>query len=150
MNPYQSPKTTLVASSPRPSPIWWGYWAISVLLAVFAFAMLLHTNDNFSGYKLLAFATGSVDLIALVGLSFYIRSKPIFSNVLWRMILGILVVKFVAPTIGLIENAIAFSGPEQRVALFACMGWLWGLPLIYAIWRYAFSHQLWRTHDVAA
>lgn len=112
--------------------------------------MLFRANDNFSGYKLLALATGSVDLIALVGLVFYIRSKPIFSNLLWRVILVILVVKFVWPTIGLIENVIAFSGPEQRVALFACMGSLWGVPLIYAIWRYSFSHQIWRAADVAS
>lgn len=114
------------------------------MVTVLGLFVLLAAGSELFGYKQLALVSGAVDLIALVGLFFFIRSEPVLSKWFWRAILTVSIIKFIGPTIGLFRGALAFSGPEQRVALVAAIASLWGIPLIYGLWRYCFGPNLWR------
>lgn len=94
MSPYESPKAELAQSLSRPNPIWWGYWALTSLALVFGSAMLLLSKDYLSDHKPIAFVSGAIDLVALTGLFFYIRSMPILSKWFWRFVLALAVLKF--------------------------------------------------------
>lgn len=131
----------------RPSRLWWGYFALLVVLfgvGLFTFAAA-GVFDSFTPLLLTAITSG-FDLICIVGLYGYIRSIPLLAAAFWRVMLLLLLAKFLVTTGVFISNLFPWDNThEQHVALAGLLSPLLAAPLMWALWRYAFrSACLWR------
>lgn len=128
----------------RPSRIWWLYFAYLAIMWVLGVAMLLQHGSPFPR---LAVATSLVDTVALVGLFLFIRSIPALAAGFWRFIFLLLIIKAALSAATVLRGLFSYPWqnlPEQRVALVILLTIVLGLPLIYAVGRYAFgSPHVW-------
>lgn len=131
----------------RPSSLWWGYFALLFVLGgvgLFTFAAA-GVFDSFTPLLLTAITSG-FDLVCIVGLYGYIRSIPLLAVAFWRVMLMLLLARFLLTTSLFISDLFPWeSTHEQYVALTGLLSPLLAIPLLWAIWRYAFrSAFLWR------
>lgn len=131
----------------RPSSLWWGYFALLFVLGgvgLFTFAAA-GVYDSFTPLLLTAI-TSVFDLVCIVGLYGYIRSIPLLAAAFWRIILMLLLARFLLTTSLFISNLFPWERThEQYVALAGLLSPLLALPLLWALWRYAFrSAFVWR------
>jgi hypothetical protein len=131
----------------RPSSLWWGYFALLIALfgfGLFAFAAI-GLVDSFTS-SLLTLTTSAFDLVCIVGLYGYIRSVPVLAVTFWRVMLTLLLGKVLLSASLFIPNLFPWERThEQYVALAGLLSPLLALPLLWALWRYAFrSACVWR------
>jgi uncharacterized membrane protein YhaH (DUF805 family) len=144
----EAPSKTLIGQayelpSGRPTPVWWtslwwGYFALLIANAVLGLLTFMTTDPSVSlgpALLLAAKANLSLQILGIVGLYGYLRSVPLLVPIFWRIVLAI----FVAWTL---FGASRFT---PRALLEAALM----LPLIYALWQYAFgSTHEWRNVEL--
>jgi hypothetical protein len=150
MRPFREDRTMRQS---RRTLFWWLY--LAGLLAHFAVTTINYVVEGFFSTlwgMLVTWAFLSFDLLCMAGLYAYLRSLPVFTNGLWRVLVLLLAVRvtFVMPLF--VFQLHPWNGTtEQYVALFALVSLLYFIPLLWALWSYAFrSPQLWRAAPRAA
>jgi hypothetical protein len=131
----------------RPSSLWWGYFALLFVLGgvgLFTSATA-GVYDSFTPLLVTAITLG-FDLVNIVGLYGYIRSIPLLAAAFWRVMLILLLARFLLTTSLFISDLFPWERThEQYVALAGLLSPLLALPLLWALWRYAFrSAFVWR------
>lgn len=131
----------------RPSSLWWGYFALLIVmfgLGLFTFAAA-GVFDSFTPLLLTAI-TSAFDLVCIIGLYGYIRLVPLLVAAFWRIMLMLLLARFLLTTSLFIPVLFPWEGThEQRVALAGLLSPLLAVPLLWALWRYAFrSAYIWQ------
>lgn len=133
-------------ADPRASLLWWGYFALIVVLFVvtsvnFAVAGF---HDSFGG-MLTSAALLTHDALCIAGLYAFIRSVPLFAPAFWRIVLTLLLARIFLSASILAPSLIPWAGSREQYVAAAGLGMLiLGAPLLAALWRYAFrSPGLW-------
>jgi hypothetical protein len=134
------------------SALWWVYFACLVLL--FGISFMNYVRDGFFASfasMLISCWILSFDLICLAGLYAYIRSTALFVRRFWKVVVVVLVARVSLLTSLFIYNLFPWDRTtEHYVALFALLSLLFSLPLLFALWRYAFNApQVWTSHSSA-
>src|SRR5215204_749715 len=95
---------------------------------------------------MVSWAIISFDVICLAGLYAYIRSLAVFTTGFWCEVVLVLIAR-----ISLLAPLFLFNlfpwepTTEHLVALFSLLSILFSIPLLLALWRYAFkSPAVWR------
>lgn len=134
----------------RPNMLWWGYFALYIVLFCVTFLNFIAEGhfQSFGG-TLLSAALLVFDALCLAGLYAYIRSVALFAPPFWRIMLALLSVRILVG-----GGLLAFSlwpweaGPEQYVALAGLFSILLTVPMLIALWAYAFkSPYIWSNSD---
>ena len=147
---------TITADWRGPSRLWWLYFyclaGFAVLGAVPYFLVLLRVEQE--DKVLIGAAAWALNACDLVGLWCYIRSRRLGVAWLWRLFLALTVAQlaFVAYQF---EKAFMMVLPFESffpikgariVSLVGLCSVLFAVPLLIALWRYAFrSPELWRS-----
>ncbi len=128
-----------------------GLWCLYLagLIALFVVTFINYVVEGFfstlSG-MLLTWVFLSFDLLCIAGLYAYLRSLVLFAESIWRILVVLLGIRlsFSAPLF--LPQLRPWEGTtEQHVALFALISSLYCIPMIWALWTYAFrSPALWR------
>jgi len=106
---------------------------------VLGVATLLQRNSPFPW---IAYVTSLVDTIGLVGLFLFIRSVPLFAVGPWRFVFLLLVMKATFGIGSVLRDLLSY--PQDHMLLIILLAGISGLPVIYAVGRYAFgSPHLW-------
>jgi hypothetical protein len=130
----------------RPSILWWGYFALFVVLFVITSANSISAGFfNSFGVALISAVIVGSDALALVGLYAYIVSKALLSPLFWRVVFLVLVVRVLIAAVFLGSTLFPWErDPEQYVALAGLLSVLFSIPMLGALWVYAFrSPQIW-------
>jgi hypothetical protein len=130
----------------RFTTLWWLY--LAGLVALFGITLINYVVEGFFGTlggMLVTWAFLSFDLLCMAGLYAYVKSLPLFIKTFWRILVVLLAfrVSLVVPLFVL--QLFPWEGTsEQNVALFALGSLLYCIPLLWALWTYAFrSPQFW-------
>jgi hypothetical protein len=126
----------------------WSY--AGALAAMFAFACAAFISQGLfrsPGAALLSGAILLCDAAALAGFCAYIRSTPLFAPIIWRVIVVLLLLRLSTSSSLLASNLFPWDNTtEQHVALMGLLSTLFTIPLLIALWRYAFrSARVWRS-----
>ena len=130
----------------RPHIWWWFYFALYVVLFVGTFANYVSEGafQSFGGALLSAILL-SFDVICIAGLYAYIQSRALFRPAFWGIMLGLLFARILVAGGVLAFNLIPWEADrEQYVALAGMLSILLAIPMLAALWRYAFkSSHIW-------
>jgi hypothetical protein len=146
---------TITADWQRPSMLWWLYFyclaGFAVLGAVPYVLVLLRSEQEHK--MLIGAAAWVLNACDLVGLWCYIRSRPLGVAWLWRVFLALTVAQLAFAAYQF-EKAFMMVLPfesffpvrgERIVSLVGLCSVLFAVPLLIALWRYAFrSPELWQ------
>ena len=123
----------------RPSRIWWVYFVYCAAMWVLGVATLLQHNSSFPR---IAYVTSLVDTIGLVGLFLFIRNVPLLAAGFWRFAFLLLIMKATFGIGSVLHDLVSY--PQDHMLLIILLAGISGLPVIYAVGRYAFgSPHLW-------
>ncbi len=131
-----------------PSRLWWAYLAILLLfgaLGLIALVVQLGAGRFQADQVALAVGATVLNLLGLLGLWGHIRSRPFGDPLFWRLVL-VMIAAQLAFSAFQFGSALALPGgsPERSVAWLGLGSAAFGLPLLFALWRYAFrSPGLW-------
>jgi hypothetical protein len=132
----------------RPSALWWGYFALSIVLFGIGFVGFV-IEGFFASFSamLLSWAQSSADAVCIAGLFAYILSIPLFVPTFWKAMLALLFTRILVSAS--LFGTVLFpweSSPEQYVALVGLASMLLAVPMVVALWIYAFkSPHIWRS-----
>lgn len=130
----------------RPSALWWAYFALYVLLFGVTFVNYL-AEGHFGtfGAAMLSAALLSLDAVSIAGLYAYIRSQALFAPMIWRIVLILLLARLLFAGSLLASSLLPWdSTREQYVALAGLLSVMLVVPMLVALWRYAFrSPEVW-------
>lgn len=125
---------------------WWSYFALYIVLFAVTFANYVSEGafQSFGG-ALLSAALLSFDMICIAGLYAYIQSIAVFRPAFWGTVLGLLFARIVVAGGFLAFNLIPWEADhEQYVALVGLLSVLLAIPMLIALWTYAFkSPRIW-------
>ena len=119
------------------------------VIALFVVTFINYVVEGFFrtlSLMLLTWAFLSFDLLCIAGLYAYLRSLVLFAESIWQILVVLLGIRlsFSAPLF-LLQLHPWEGTTEQYVALFALLSSLYCIPMIWALWAYAFrSSTLWR------
>jgi hypothetical protein len=130
---------------PGPSPLWWPYLGFCLVL------LALGARSYFAaaGISLLTAALSAVDLACIVGLLGYLLSMRWGRAWLWKIVLFLFAAKMALAAVVFAVSMFPIDfgqpiDPEQVVALFGLVAVLLSIPMMLALWRYAFkSASIW-------
>jgi hypothetical protein len=130
----------------RPSVLWWGYFALSIVLFGIGFVGFV-IEGFFASFSamLLSWAQSSADAVCIAGLLAYILSIPLFVPVFWKAMLALMFARVLVSSSLFALNLFPWqSAPEQYVALAGLASVLLSVPMFVALWIYAFkSPHIW-------
>lgn len=130
----------------RPNMLWWGYLALYIVLFCITFLSFIAEGhfQSFGG-ALLSAALLVFDALCIAGLFAYIRSAALFTPPFWRIMLVLLSVKILIAGGFLAVNLVPWEAhPEQYVALAGLLSMVLAIPMLFALWAYAFkSPYIW-------
>jgi hypothetical protein len=141
-------KTRAGEEAARPSRLWWLYFGYLVLAGLAGAAPYLSSirESNLSGPSLgLPLLATVLNLWGMVGLWGYIRSRRLGWSGLWQICLGLTVIQMIyAGSLFLRFLPSSLAEPGAWVSLLGLAGLALGIPLLVALWRYAFvSPRIW-------
>jgi hypothetical protein len=135
-----------ITNSP-PSKLWWVYFALYLLLlgyGVFTLALGVRMG---AGFNIISISATIIDVSCLVGLFFYIQQRSLFSSSFWQFLFFVFTAKALIATALFLRTFFMFrwdGSVEAWVSVVGLLSLILALPMIYAIWRYAFrSKALW-------
>jgi len=134
---------------PRPSRLWWLYFGYLVLMGVAGIFLNLTKGEaawlGGPGVVIDVVAT-LLNVWGVVGLWAYIQSRRLGWSGLWQTCLGLTVIQWIfAASLFAQSLSSGTEGREANVAIWGLVGLLCGVPLLIALWRYAFlSPRIWR------
>src|SRR5262245_39565461 len=130
----------------RSTVLWWGYFALSIALFGLGFVSFVIEGRFASlGAMVLTWALSSADAICIAGLFAFILSTPLFAPMFWKGMLALLFGRILVSMSLFALNLFPWeAGPEQNVALAGLACPLLSLPMLVALWTYAFkSPHIW-------
>jgi hypothetical protein len=135
----------------RPSPLWWGY--LVLFMALFGVTLVNYVAEGLFesfGDALLSWALLSSDAICMVGLYAYIRQTALFAPAFWGVMLTGLVARMCLSASFFARSLTPWeAAPEQYEALVGVASLLLSIPMLAALWIYAFrSPHIWRGSGV--
>ncbi|HVT58636.1 MAG TPA: hypothetical protein VHR45_09560 [Thermoanaerobaculia bacterium] len=148
---------TIATDRQPPSRLWWIYFLCLLALAALgakSYLALLLRPDRQEHDLLIGAAASALNAWGLLGLWCYIRSKPLGFSWIWKLCL-VLTADQLAFAAYLFGKTFMMVAPyeslfpvrgERVVSLLGLCGILFAIPLLIALWRYAFrSPELWRS-----
>src|SRR5262245_2529935 len=132
----------------RPGFLWWFYLALSITLFGIGFASMV-MEDFFAslGGALFGWAQSSADAVCIAGLYAYVRSIPLFEPGFWKVMLFLLLAKVLVAMNVYAINLMVFpfdASFERYVAVVGFVSPLLSIPMLVALWTYAFwSPHVW-------
>lgn len=132
----------------RPSRLWWLYFAYLLLAGLAGAGSYLSAirEANLSGAsRALPLIATLLNLWGVVGLWAYLRSRRLGWSGLWQICLGLTVIQMIyTGSLFLRFFPSSLSAPGAGVSLLGLAGLALGIPLLIALWRYAFlSPRIW-------
>jgi hypothetical protein len=124
----------------RFTTLWWLY--LAGLIALLGITTVNYVVEGFFSTLWGMFVTWaflSFDVLCMAGLYAYVKSLPVFTKVFWRILVVLL-----AARVSLVVPLFAFQlhpwegTTEQYVALCAFASLLYCIPMLWALWTYAF------------
>jgi hypothetical protein len=122
--------------------LWWGYLAVYIVLFGMTFLNFI-AEGHFRSFDGALLSAGFLifDVLCIAGLYGYIRSEPLFTPFFWRMMLVLLFVRILIAGGLLVLNLLPWEAhPEQYVALAGLLSVVFAIPMVIALWAYAFRY----------
>jgi hypothetical protein len=135
----------------RPSPAWWFYVALLSLFALGGMVAFALQVGQVAAMPRGALAIGVVatalNLLGILGLLLYILQRPLIGRAFWQGVFGLTVLQLLFSAAQFARVlAMPGGGRESLVAAIGIGSILVGVPLLYALFTYAFrSPRLWRS-----
>ncbi len=131
----------------RPSQLWWVYFGYLLVMAVagsFVYLPLVREANLLGRLRVLPVAATLLNLWGVIGLWGYIQSRRLVGSWFWQACVGLTVIQWIFATSLFLLSLPNASGKQAWVTIAGLAGMALGLPLIVALWRYAFlSPRVW-------